>query len=139
VVNLLNHLLSRAIGDAAIVAAQNPIVLGEHSEPQPDIVLLKPRDDFYRRSHPGPDDVLLLIEVADTSAPYDRLVKVPLYARHGIREVWILDLPQKRLEVYRQPRRDHGEYQRFAQYRDGRVSPEMLPEVALSITDLLLP
>lgn len=137
-VNLLNHLLTRAIGDAAIVGPQNPIILSEYSEPQPDITLLKARADFYIGSHPEPDDVLLLIEVADSSVRYDRLVKIPLYARYGLREVWLLDLPQKRVEVYRGLRQDHTGYESVTHYHDGSVSPEALPDVVLNIADLLL-
>lgn len=137
-VKLLNRLLNRAVGDAAIVGAQDPIVLDDDSEPQPDITLLKPRADIYMRSHPGPDDVLLVIEVADSSVQYDRSVKIPLYAHYGIREVWLLDLPEKRLEVYRGLRREHAEYQSVTHYRDGSVSPEALPDVVLSIADLFI-
>jgi Uma2 family endonuclease len=90
-------LLIRAVGNQAVVSTQNPIVLGEFSEPQPDIALLKPRDDFYSRSHPTASDVVLLIEVAESSLRYDREVKVPLYARHGIPAVWLVDLTSGRL------------------------------------------
>jgi Uma2 family endonuclease len=99
-------------------------------------MLLKPRDDFYTRSHPGPDDVLLLIEVADTSAHYDRTVKIPLYAQHGIPEVWLLDLPPKRLEIYRTPRAEHAAYLYAEQHFDGAVSPGLLPSVRLDVADL---
>jgi Uma2 family endonuclease len=137
-VMMLIRLLTRAVGDLALVGAQTPIVLGEESEPQPDIVLLKPRDDYYRRSHPGPDDVLLLIEVTDTSAHYDRSVKIPLYARYRIPEVWLIDLPHKRLEVYRHPQPEYAAYQRLEQYHDGTVSPELLPNVTLNVADLFI-
>jgi Uma2 family endonuclease len=137
-VNQLSRLFERAIDEHAIVAAQNPFVLGNDSEPQPDIALLKPRDDFYTRSHPRPDDVLLLIEVADTSAPYDRTVKIPLYAQHGIPEVWLLDLPHKRLEVYRTPRAEHAAYQHAEQHFDGTVSPALLSSVAIDVADLFV-
>ena len=95
--------LSLAVGQKAIVDVQNPLYLGEHSEPQPDLTLLQPRPDYYQGSHPGPGDVLLVIEVADTSAEYDREVKVPLYARAGVPEVWVLDLGPGVADVYRQP------------------------------------
>jgi len=137
-VKFLLRLFTLAVGDTAIVDAQNPVVLDEHSEPQPDIAVLKPRADFYTKSHPGPEDVLLLIEVADSSAHYDRSVKIPLYARANITEVWLVDLPQKRLEVYRLPRPEYADYQRIEHCRDGTVSPEKLPGVAVSVTDLLI-
>ncbi len=138
VVMIVIRLLSRAVGDLAIVGAQTPIVLGDESEPQPDIVLLKPRDDFYTRSHPTPEDVLLLVEVADSSTYYDRSVKIPLYARYRIPEVWLIDLPQKRLEVYRKPQPEYAEYQCLEQHHAGVVSPELLPNVALNVADLFV-
>lgn len=138
VVKLLIRLLTLAVGKTAIVDAQNPVVLDEHSEPQSDIALLKPRADFYTKAHPGPKDVLLLIEVADSSAHYDRSVKIPLYARAHIAEVWLVDLLQKRLEIYRLPRPEYGDYQRIEHCRDGGVSPEMLPDVMISVTDLFI-
>lgn len=102
-VNLLVRIFNSVVGDAAIVSVQAPITLGAHSEPQPDIALVAPREDYYRSAHPRASDVLLLIEVADTSLRYDREVKVPLYAVHGIPEVWIIDLENKRLETFRLP------------------------------------
>ena len=102
-VRRLNALLTSRVGTSAIVDVQNPVVLGEHSEVQPDVVLLRPRPDFYSDSHPGPQDVLVVIEVADSSADYDRTVKVPQYARAGILEVWVIDLAARVIEVYRRP------------------------------------
>jgi Uma2 family endonuclease len=136
VVRILIHIFSRAVGVLALVDVQNPVVLGDDSEPQPDIALLKPRDDFYTKSHPTPEDVLLLIEVADSSTYYDRSIKVPLYARYRIPEVWLIDLPHKRLEVYRSPNPEHAVYQRFEQYYEGTVSPQLLTDVTISIGDL---
>jgi Uma2 family endonuclease len=135
-VMILIHLLTRAVGDLAIVGAQTPVVLGEESEPQPDSLLLKPRDDFYRRSHPTPEDVLLLIEVADSSTYYDRSIKMPLYARYGVAEAWLIDLPHKRLEVYRTPKSEHAVYQHLEQHYEGSVSPQLLPNVTISVADL---
>ena len=99
----LNRLLARALGDRAIVLVQSPVVLPEHSEPEPDLALLRPREDFYRSGHPLPGDILLIIEVADTRLAYDRDVKIPLYARHGIPEVWLVDLEDRRLHIYTSP------------------------------------
>lgn len=81
----------------------DPLRLSELSEPEPDLMLLKPRTEFYAGAHPGVDDVLLLIEVADTSARYEREIKLPLYARHGIREVWIVDLDARLVRFFRAP------------------------------------
>ena len=101
--NRLNAIFSRCAGNQAIVSIQNPIRLNPNNEPQPDLALLCYRADYYREAHPGPADVLLLVEVADSSLRYDVDVKLPLYARHGIPEVWIVDLEHRRLEVYRRP------------------------------------
>jgi Uma2 family endonuclease len=102
-VNLLSDLLKEAVGRKAIVAVQNPVWLDDYTEPLPDIALLRPRADYYRNGHPTPDDVLLLIEVADTSLAYDRDVKLPRYARAGIPEAWLVDLGGRRLTIYRRP------------------------------------
>jgi len=102
-VNLLAKRLTTRVGDAALVSIQNPVVLDDHSEPQPDLALLRPRADFYRDAHPRPRDVLLVIEVADSTLRYDRDVKLPLYARAGIPEVWLVDLRGRELVIYRRP------------------------------------
>jgi Uma2 family endonuclease len=102
-VNQLAKLLQRAVGDHAIVLTQNPILLGMYSEPQPDCALAKPRKDFYRSGHPQPDDLLLVVEVADSSLRFDRDVKSALYARHGVAELWLIDVRAKRLTRYRDP------------------------------------
>src|SRR2546426_2118990 len=94
-VNKLTRLFTRELGERVVVSVQNPVALTETSEPQPDLALLRPRADFYAAGHPGPEDVLLMVEVADTSATSDRAVKVPLYARAGIEEVWLIDLQKK--------------------------------------------
>jgi Uma2 family endonuclease len=102
-VNDLNRVFSDALGSRVIVSVQNPIRLGEHSEPQPDLALLRFRADFYRDAHPGPADVLLVVEVAETSAATERADKVPLYGRAGVREAWVIDLGSSLVDVYRQP------------------------------------
>lgn len=99
----LSRFLNRVAGDMAIVSIQNPIQLDDFTEPQPDVALLRLRDDFYRNSHPKPQDVLLVIEVADTTVDYDRSVKLPLYARAGIPEFWIINLPAEEIEIYAEP------------------------------------
>jgi Uma2 family endonuclease len=98
----LDYLLKEAAQDKALVLVQSPIALGDHSAPQPDLALVRPRAD-YRSSLAGPSDVLLIVEVAQSSLPFDRDDKVPLYARHGIPEVWLVDLEAKRLVRYRTP------------------------------------
>lgn len=102
-VKRLNALLVAALGQRAIVSVQDPLRLGDLSEPEPDLMLLKPRADFYADAHPTAGDVLLLIEVADASARYDREIKLPLYARHGVAEVWIVDLEARLVRFFRTP------------------------------------
>jgi Uma2 family endonuclease len=104
----LAHILRQTVGDGAMIRTQNPVRLDEYSEPQPDLTLLRPRSDFYKSSHPLPSDVLLVIEVADTTLRYDRGVKAALYARHGIPELWIVDLEGQAILRYREP--THGVY-----------------------------
>ena len=86
-----------AVGDAAIVTSQTTLTLGRYNAPQPDLMLLRPRADYYRRSNPTPEEVLLVVEISDSTWPYDRNIKTPLYARHGISEVWIVGLRQQEL------------------------------------------
>ncbi|MFN4072782.1 MAG: Uma2 family endonuclease [Thermus sp.] len=93
---------AQALGDKARIWPQNPVRLPPGSEPQPDIALLKPKD--YWETLPTPEDVLLLVEVSESSLEYDRDVKLPLYAQAGIPEVWILDLLENRLHIFRHPK-----------------------------------
>lgn len=132
----LNQLFSRQVGDVATVDVQNPVALSAYSEPQPDIMLLKPRADFYEQVHPGPADVLLIIEVSDSTLRYDRDTKVPLYARAGIPEVWVVDLLRQRLEVYRCPSSDGYREVRYPALSDG-IAPVLLPDLAISVQTLL--
>ncbi|MGA7732091.1 MAG: Uma2 family endonuclease [Chloroflexia bacterium] len=106
-VNRLSAILNRLAGAQAIVSVQNPILLGDASEPQPDIALLHARPDFYSDSLATPKDVILLIEVSDTTAHDDRQKKVPLYASWGIPSLWIVDLTAGIVEVYTHPMNDN--------------------------------
>lgn len=135
-VRRLNSLFGSRVGERAIVDVQNPVRLGEHSEPQPDLVLLRFRPDLYAAAHPGPEDVLLLVEVVETSGVYDRGVKVPLYAKAGIREVWLADLAEDRVEVYRQP---SPQGYRLVQYlrRGDRLVPQALPGLDVAVEEVL--
>lgn len=133
----LNRLLFPAIGQRALLWPQNPIALPNDTEPQPDIVLLRPRADGYLDDDAHPADVLLLVEVADTSQRYDRLVKVPLYGRAGVPEVWIVDLSGEVVEVYRAP--TPGGYAQVDRVgRGGAVSPAAFPDIVLSVDAILL-
>ena len=107
VVNRLNAFLSRQIADGAIVSVQNPIQLSDYTEPQPDIAVLRPREDFYAQALPLPEDVLLVVEVAETSLEYDREEKVPRYAQMGIPEVWLIDVGRETVTQYTQPDGTH--------------------------------
>jgi Uma2 family endonuclease len=99
---LFKHLLS-LIGDRADVQSQDPITLPNNSEPEPDIVIARLRSDDYVNGHPSPEDIILVIEVADSTIKFDRETKAPLYAAAGISEYWIVNLIDDRLEIYRQP------------------------------------
>lgn len=135
-VNRLNALLSSQAGQSAIVSVQNPVRLDVYSEPQPDIALLKPRSDFYAQNHPTPSDVLLVVEVADTSVDFDRKVKVPLYAQAGIPETWLVDLSSDAIETYSNS--VNGVYQNFRRFVRGEVlSPEQIPGLALKVEDVI--
>ncbi len=102
-VGRLTRLFSQVVGNRALVWVQNPVRLDERSEAQPDLALLRPRTDFYSAGHPGPDDVLLIVEVADTTVEYDLDVKAPLYARAGIPTTWVVDLAERCVHVLSDP------------------------------------
>lgn len=138
-VGILDRLLARAVADTAIIHVQNPILLGDGSEPQPDLLLLRPHPDHYLSEHPQARDVLLLIEVSDSTVSFDRKTKVPLYARHGIPEVWLVVGPQRRhFEVYRDPLPETGTYQTRSRLRQGRLTPVLLPEVEIRLSEVFI-
>jgi Uma2 family endonuclease len=135
-VNRLNQLLLSVQG-RAIVSIQNPSLLSVYSVPQPDVMLLEPKDDFYASALPEPKDVLMMIEVSDTTLRYDRRIKAPLYASAGIPEVWVVDLKGDRIHVYRNPGGDS--YRTTAKVdRSGTVSPLAFPDLVLSADAILL-
>lgn len=118
-VDLLNQLFYKVLGDSVIVRVQSPIMMGDLSEPEPDLAILKPKKNFYADSHPRPEDVLILIEVADTTLKKDRRVKKPIYAAAGIREYWILNLPDRQLEQHLRPSGE--DYQLTHIYKTGQT------------------
>lgn len=129
-VDRLTRLFSQRVGEHAIVRVQNPVRLSEHSEPEPDLTLLKPRADFYSTAHPQPEDVLLVIEVCETSADLDRRVKLPLYAQAGIPEAWLIDVAQEQIEVYRVPSvQGYGETQTLT--RGQTLRAPLIPTIEL--------
>lgn len=131
-------ILHRALGERAIVSTQNPIILGDLNAPQPDIAVLELRHDFYATKHPHPEDVLLLVEVADSSLAHDRDRKLPLYARFGIPEVWLIDIGGRLVTIRRDPRPGDGSYATsFALQRPGLIRPVKLPDMELDLSALL--
>jgi Uma2 family endonuclease len=135
-VKRLNTLLGQQSGQSAIVSVQDPISIDDFSEPEPDVALLKPREDFYSESHPTASDVLLVVEVADTSVEYDRSVKLPLYARAGIGEMWLVNLPQEIIEIYRQPLDDTYREIRLVKRGESLVA-QALPNLMLDADSIL--
>ena len=133
-VKQLIDLLSLPLHDKAILSVQDPIRLGEHSEPEPDIAILRRKQDYYASAHPTSQDVLLLLEVSDTTTRYDREVKIPLYACHGIPEVWLLDLQQQCLEIYLSP--EQGKYQQMHRLLSGQASPAAFPDIIIQLSEL---
>jgi Uma2 family endonuclease len=135
-VDRLNALFSPRLVGQALVRVQSPIQLNNLSQPQPDITLLKPRDDFYWQSHPTVSDVLLVVEVAETSCDYDRTVKLPLYAQSSVDEVWLIDVSNRRLEVHRNP--ENGQYRQVHILLKGHsIFPLHLPNFNIQIDELL--
>jgi Uma2 family endonuclease len=136
-VNRLNDIFSLNVRSTAIVQVQNPIVLGNFGEPEPDIVLLRRRADFYGTGdEETPEDILLVIEVADTSERYDRHTKAPMYARFGIREYWIVDVNNSRITRYLEPTPDG--YKTTQIYRRGEsLGPLAFPDLAIPVNDIL--
>jgi Uma2 family endonuclease len=135
-VDRLTRLFGVAFGDDVVLRVQNPVRLSDLSEPVPDLALLTPRDDFYADAHPTAEDVLLIVEVADTSLDTDRTTKADLYARHGIAEYWIVDLTDRQVWVHREPAPD-GYRTVEAVAPDATLTPLAAPDASLDAADLL--
>jgi Uma2 family endonuclease len=138
-VMVLTRLLVAACGDRAWVSVQSPVRLDRSNEPEPDFALLRPRAGRYQVGEPpGPAEILLLVGVASSSLAYDRRVKLPLYARHGIPEVWIVDLDARAVDVHRGPTGDG--YAPCSSEAQGRVlEPFLLPGVRIGVSDIFGP
>ncbi len=135
-VRRLINLFSQRVGSLAILDVQDPLQLDNYSEPQPDIVLLRQRADFYEAAHPQPEDVILLVEVADTTVEYDREVKIPSYAAAGIREVWLVDINNQSIEVYLEPL--PSGYQNIRKYQRGEIIfLSALGDLSVSVDEVL--
>ena len=130
----LDRLLARSMGDQAIVWVGNPVRLSAVSEPQPDLMLLKPRSDDYAAALPSPSEVLLLVEVADSTLHFDRTEKVPLYSRHEIPEVWLVDLVERRLIVFADPTVEGYLTERMLEV--GEIAPRLLPHAKVCVDEL---
>jgi Uma2 family endonuclease len=137
IVNRLNSLLTVKLNGRAIVSVQNPVILNDFTEPQPDFVILRLREDFYKEELPGPGDVLLIIEVSDTSLEYDRDEKVPRYAEMNIPEVWLVDCNASEVVQYAKPKgQEYRHVEKFGRGKD--LHSIAIESVSLSINEVLL-
>jgi len=139
-VSNLTNLLPLLLAGKALIRVQDPIVLDDNTEPEPDVAVIKPRNDNYSESHPRAEDVLLLIEVADTSLEYDREIKLPRYANAGVPEVWIVNLVENIVEVYREPLVSSGMgYYRIRMnfVKGDTLMLQAFPDLKIAISDVL--
>ena len=124
------------LGERALVRVQGTVRLNLFNMPQPDLVLLCPRSDFYATAHPAGADILLVVEISDTTIRYDRTVKGPMYARLGVHEYWIVDVNAE--TVFRHSRPKSATYREVSSFTRGqRLSPELLPDWSIAVDDLL--
>lgn len=136
-VRRLNRFFHSKIESQALVSVRNPIRLSDISEPEPDLALLSPREDEYATHHPGPDDVLLIVEVADSSLDFDQETKLPLYARAGIAEYWVVALGENQVHAYHTP--EGTQYTKHTTYGpDEEVAVAALPSLDPVSVDQIL-
>lgn len=136
VVNWVNRLLNARLGDRALVIVQNPPRLLPRSEPRPDVTVARYRHDCYDSAHPTAEDVLLIIEVSDSSLRTDRAIKLPIYARQGISEVWLVDIAADVVHAHTDPGVEN--YIKARTVRPGEsLTPTAFPDLALGVTDIL--
>jgi Uma2 family endonuclease len=135
-VNRLIRLFGKLSNDRWMESAQNPLRMDDHSEPEPDFMLLKPSPDDYTKRHPGPEDVFLLVEVSEASLEYDREEKLPAYGRAGILEVWIVNRRDQAIEVYREPHFT-GYGSKTVLHPGGKASPQAFPDAIVNVAELL--
>jgi Uma2 family endonuclease len=134
-VNRLNQIFHRKLSDRVLVSIQNPIQLNNNSEPQPDVALLKSRADFYETKTPEVNDIFAIVEVADTTIIYDRNIKIPLYAEHGIAEAWLVDVNDRSLTIYRQPTPTGYQITKTLT-REESLSLLAFPEVTINVSEI---
>jgi Uma2 family endonuclease len=134
-INRFNNLLVYELHQKAIISVQNSIQLGKDSEPQPDLVVAKFREDFYKDQRIKPENIYWLIEVSDSTVKYDRETKIPLYAENQIPEVWLINLNKNTLEVYRQP--ENNGYQDFQKFNSNQIiSPLAFSDLIIDLSDI---
>lgn len=135
-VNRATRAMVTAVGDNAIVQVQGSIRLDLYDEPQPDLVLLRPRADYYASRLPGPADIFLVVEIAESSIDYDREVKARLYAESGIQEYWLVNLNENLVSCHSAP--EGASYRSFQRYHRGQtLAPQALPDRVIAV-DMLL-
>jgi Uma2 family endonuclease len=133
----LTKLFVLSAGDSAMLSPGGSVRLGGYSVPQPDLMLLKPRDDYYSGQRPTPSDVILVVEVSDRSVAFDQGTKRALYARHGIAEYWVIDIPGQRVHVYREPSANGYAIARAFSPADV-VSPRDFPAIQITVGTLFV-
>ena len=135
-INRLNRIFTRNLGDDFIVSIQNAIVVNPYSAPEPDVAILRFREDFYASGKAKPEDVFLVVEVSDSTVRYDRQTKMPLYAAAGIEEAWLVNLPRKVLEVYRSPvGGKYGVVQKLG--KTDSIAPLRFPDLQFSVSGII--
>ena len=133
-----NRYFTRLFGDRVVVCVQDPFLLNDYSEPEPDIVLAAPPEDRYFDHHPRPKEIYLVLEIADSSFPYDRDVKCPLFAYNKIVQFCLLNLQNRELEDYRQPSRN-GYRSKKTYSEEEAFKLVAFPEISIKVKDLLPP
>jgi Uma2 family endonuclease len=131
----LTNILPNLIGNNTLISIQNPITLNDYSQPEPDLVLLKYRQDYYETKQPTPADILLLIEVSDSTIKYDREIKLPIYATNDVQEVWLINLNNETIEVYRYPQGTTYQHNQIMRQNEV-ISSLKLPELFLKISEI---
>lgn len=137
-VTTLTHIFVRAVPDGVRVQVQGAVQIDESTMFQPDLAILRPREDSYIESNPTPEDVLLVIEVSDSTVAHDRNVKIPKYAQAGVPEVWQFNLPYGFIDRYTDPDPAAGRYRSVIRYSRGqRITPTLLRDVVVEVSDVL--
>ena len=137
-VTTLTHIFVRAVPDGVRVQVQGAVQIDESALFQPDLTILRPREDNYIESNPTPEDTLLIIEVSDSTLAHDRNVKIPKYAQAGVPEVWQVNLPYGFIDRYTDPDTAAGRYRSVIRYSRGqRITPTLLPDVTLEVSEIL--